>query len=231
MAETIMPAFAEQDEIPAVVDNLTSTSTTSALSANQGYTLNNKIARYDIPTSVSSNLNNCKESGYYIGNSGSNTQNLPRNGYFVVLVMPYSSNDIAQLAVEVNTGDIYRRVFHDGSTWTSWNILVANKSETFTSTTYDSTKLVNVSGVKKGIVCSVVVTIKGGLSVGWYNATVTGIPSAYYPAGIVYGNHRINSSADQDKYAYAQLDTGGTISFYCGGGFSADIPFSFTYVV
>ncbi len=75
-------------------------------------------------------FNNCKTAGTYKGSSGGLTSNLPTSGYFVMTVIQYSSNDLAQIAVEINNGRMFKRAFHDGTTWTSWEELASSiKSE------------------------------------------------------------------------------------------------------
>lgn len=68
-------------------------------------------------------LNNCKSPGFYT--AGPSTSHIPASGYYTVLIMPFSANDLAQLAVDVNNAKTYVRTFHDGTTWTSWKTIVS----------------------------------------------------------------------------------------------------------
>lgn len=40
--------------------------------------------------------------------------------YYAVFVIPYTINDLVQIAVEVNLNRMYVRTFHDGTTWMAW---------------------------------------------------------------------------------------------------------------
>ena len=83
--------------------------------------LNNKTARFDIQITYPSDLNDCKDPGFYKVNP--QAQNTPVSGYYSVMVLPYSSNDLAQLAINVNTGDMYCRTLHDTTIWTAWKTI------------------------------------------------------------------------------------------------------------
>ena len=63
-------------------------------------------------------LNTAKSGRVY--RAGPQVSNIPTSGYWVVLVMPFSDNDGAQIAVEVNEGYMYVRSWHDGNNWKSW---------------------------------------------------------------------------------------------------------------
>ena len=66
-------------------------------------------------------FNDCKTGGVY--KATTNASNKPANGYYVFFVLPYSSSDVAQLAIEINTGNTWARSWHDGATWSSWKQL------------------------------------------------------------------------------------------------------------
>ena len=125
------PAGTDQALISAINGNMDIIDTKMGAVGNtsvqsQITSLSDQMAKLQTPTTFESDFNDCKSSGLYKGNSGtSNTQNMPRNGYFVLNVMPYSANDVAQLAVEINSGDTYLRVLHDGTTWTSWRTILS----------------------------------------------------------------------------------------------------------
>lgn len=72
--------------------------------------------------STETDFNNCKSPGTYKGGTGT-TSNMPANGYFVMTVFQFSNNDLAQVAIEVNNGRMFKRTFHDNTTWTSWQEL------------------------------------------------------------------------------------------------------------
>lgn len=61
--------------------------------------------------------------------SHNTTSNLPENGYYVLQVIVFSSGtDVIQYAYNVNNTLVWHRSFHDGTTWTDWE-LVPRRSE------------------------------------------------------------------------------------------------------
>lgn len=107
------------------------TSNTSACSEGGLNALNSNISTLTgvvngllsaIGKNVETDLNNCKIVGTYKASSNSSS-NTPGNGFWLVLVIAWSTNDIAQIAVEINDVRMYVRSFHDGTTWTSWKRL------------------------------------------------------------------------------------------------------------
>lgn len=80
------------------------------------------FARYVSPQSGASDLNDCKEPGFY--RSSPTTSNNPVSGYFAIVVAPFVENrDVAQIAMEVNTNRMFVRTLHDTSAWTAWKEL------------------------------------------------------------------------------------------------------------
>jgi len=97
--------------------------------------LTNAQSVNDTNTAISTGL-------YKTNSSASNT---PYSGYWAILVNAYGQSDTSQIAVNINTSDIYVRTYHDGTTWTSWNQFAIGGEETlnsigftnFTATTSD----------------------------------------------------------------------------------------------
>ena len=106
-----------------IVDNLTSTNTDKPLSANMGKTLNEAIAQstanLQVPTTTAADLNDCIAPGFYKATTA--TLNRPESGsrYYAVFVMPFSSTDRAQIAIEVNLTRMHIRSMESG-TWHAW---------------------------------------------------------------------------------------------------------------
>lgn len=71
------------------------------------------------PTSIT-DFNSVTTPGYY--RAGQSATNAPTSGYWTVSVFPFSSTDLAQLAIEVNLRKAYIRTLHNGS-WTTWQEL------------------------------------------------------------------------------------------------------------
>ena len=77
-----------------------------------------------IATEIVADFNNYKSTGCYKGATSVGTLNLPTTGYWLLFVIAYSPlTDIAQLAIDINNGYAYCRVFHDNSTWSAWRRL------------------------------------------------------------------------------------------------------------
>lgn len=107
-----------------VANNLTTMAAGSVLDARQGKVLNDAMARFKTTTTSEDDFNNCKSPGFYRG--GSLTLNVPVTGYYALMVMPFSSGDLAQIAIEVNNRRMWFRTLHDTSTWTTWAELTKN---------------------------------------------------------------------------------------------------------
>lgn len=76
-------------------------------------------ANFQIPSSTAADLNDCIVPGFY--RAGSATLNRPESGsrYYAVFVMPFSSTDYAQIAIEVNLTRMHIRSMESG-TWHAW---------------------------------------------------------------------------------------------------------------
>lgn len=102
--------------------------------------------------------------------------------------------------------------------------------ETEFPTTYDTTKLTSVVGLRRSGIVQVKIDIKAGLAQDWHNSIATGLSIRFRPASATYGCYRVNAGADVSKNAIAILNTDGTLQFLPSAVFNADIPFSFTFI-
>jgi len=124
--------------ITEVIDNLTSTSVTAALSANQGRVLNEKISTTIIET-ADTNLNDYTTEGTYFFSASYTPTNVPSgavNGW--LRVMKGSSNWVKQIwyrAGTANSNDYntYVRTYTSAGVWSSWKRLVAEDEMYFMS--------------------------------------------------------------------------------------------------
>jgi len=87
-------------------------------------TVSNNISRLLSASgqSMQTDFNNCKTQGVYKGDSN-DTLNTPGTGFWLILVLVWSANDVVQLAFETNDARACSRSFHDGTTWTAWKRL------------------------------------------------------------------------------------------------------------
>ena len=116
-----------KSQIPPVVNNLTSDSTTSALSAAQGKALDGKPTV--TPTVVSNiDLNTITTTGTYILNG--NITNSPYGNYgYLTVIVNGTNNDLVQYYTNSNSCDTYVRRCYTG-TWSNWEMLALNSSIT-----------------------------------------------------------------------------------------------------
>ena len=116
-------------DIPSVIDNLTSTSTTDALSANQGKVLNDQAVIYG--EYHNPNLNTITKAGLY-GIQGGSATNTPTGASKVghLLVMEYrraSNNYYAQIYCDhSNPGEMYyrRTTTANAGAWMEWKQII-----------------------------------------------------------------------------------------------------------
>lgn len=114
-----------------VVDNLTSTSATSALSANQGNILDNTKVPMKNSTDNNVNCDNYYETGiYYLGTGLTNAP----AGYIKLIVVGANKGrkgDVAQIAIAVSSGSVYIRTGNFSSSeqviwWRNWITIYQN---------------------------------------------------------------------------------------------------------
>ena len=119
--------LANKPTIPIVVDNLTSTSSTDALSVRQGNVLDNKVTSgYDgFSKNINNgNLNELTKTGFYCGNSVINAphrltdQNGKASGY--VIVTNHYDNGGYTSQEFISYDDMSWSRTRKGGTWTSW---------------------------------------------------------------------------------------------------------------
>jgi len=122
----IVPEYADPDAARpssdiSVIDNLTSTSTTDALSANQGLVLNGKISKWDYPNDghilTGEDLNNIMSSGVY--RLSGNITNSAYGNYGVLVVYASGNTAVRQIQYTENPDDVYTRIYYSSS-WTTW---------------------------------------------------------------------------------------------------------------
>lgn len=169
-----------------VANNLTTTAAGSVLDARQGKILNDAMARYKTTSTSEEDFNNCKSPGFYRG--GSLTLNTPVTGYYSLIVMPFSSGDLAQIAIEVNNRKMYFRTLHDTSTWTTWEE-IATKSQLVTETV----EVTNSEQIPANTVKQVLISIAktGYTPVGIMSVSGSGTTGLVLQEFYIYNNNAV----------------------------------------
>ncbi len=159
--------------IPSVVNNLTSDSTTNALSAAQGKAINDNIDQSIIgnsPTDIGTsgvNLNSYTTIGYYAcsrNDIAASLVNCPITTAFTLQVVRGINNTtVIQRLTKHNTSITYERILYSGA-WTGWSCLsdqIANLIKVYT------VNLDNTGSLAGGATKSVTKTISSFIDTGY----------------------------------------------------------------
>ena len=136
------------------------------------------------------------------------------------------------ISQSVASGVGYTDTNNIGATNVQSAIDTISKVDTFTSTTYDTTKFGAVIGYKYGNVVTLRVLVNGGLTSNtWFNNSATGLPAKWRPRVTTpLGGVRISTVNDVGKLTYGSLQPDGTITFI-ETGYNASHDVEVVYIV
>lgn len=109
----------------AVINNLTSTSTIDALSANMGRELNEKFINNTLTTVSNCNDTTLKTGFYYLTGSATN---VPFSSAWFLQVMKQSDTNITQILYRYRDNEIYERHYNtiEGTSWKDWKPVLSD---------------------------------------------------------------------------------------------------------
>ena len=217
MASGTIKAMAAKSDIPPVVNNLTSDSTTSALSAAQGKALNTAITSIS-PVSASIQINNMSDFESYsdrilenvsFGANGDARSNLPfaSNGTAIV----YGNGSNVHVEIFRANGEKYVRNKNSGTWDANWDGIaltsqLINKQDISASFSYDSSGnyfLYSGRQVNNKPIIGLLPNLKGGQMIASFRWVTNGIRLKIFEAGSGIDNTSSSAISDYVESIYA----------------------------